>query len=168
MNKNLYLTFLFIFLFLLQVFVLNNVLLFGYVNPYVYISFIFLFPFKKNRFPILTAAFSLGLLIDFFSNSGGIHAFATLFIAFVRLYFFKMVFQKNETDFDFFSLNQEAFGKTFNFTVILTVIHHFILFSLINFSFQNFSSVITNTLLSSVFTLMLYFLGSFIFSSKQQ
>jgi len=167
MNKNLNLTFLFIFLLFLQVLVLNNVLLFGYVNPYVYISFIFLFPFKKNKIPLLSLAFLLGLFVDFFSNSGGIHASATLFIAFIRLYFFNIVFQKNEADYDFFSLEEETFGKKFNFTVILTIIHHFLLFSLTNFSFSNFSNVLLNTLLSSIFTLTLYFLGSFIFRQKK-
>ncbi|MDY0780715.1 rod shape-determining protein MreD [Tenacibaculum sp. IB213877] len=166
MNKSLYYIFLFSFLILLQVLILNNVLLFGYVNPYLYIVFIFQFPLSKNRFPFLTYAFLLGLIIDFFSNSGGIHAFATLTIAFLRLYFFRVVFQKTESDFEFFKLEQESFGKVFNYIVILTFIHHFILYSLINFSFHNFSKVIINTILSSMFTLLLYFLGSFIFSRK--
>ncbi len=167
-RKPFYLSFVFIGLILLQVLVLNNILLLGKINPYIYISFIFLFPFKKNRFPILTLAFLLGLCIDSFSNSGGIHAFATTFIAFIRPYFFKVVFQKTEVDFEFFKLNQESFGKIFNFTVILTFFHHFILFSLANFSFNNFLNVVTNMFLSGIFTLTLYFLGNFILSRKQE
>ena len=167
MTKNIHLTSLFFFLIFLQVLILNNIKLFDHINPYLYISFIFIYPFKKNRFPILTLSFLLGLFVDFFSNSGGIHALASLFIAFIRIYFFKIIFQKNEDDFDFFSLKEEAFGKVFNFTVILTLTHHFLLFSLTNFSFNNFTNTITNTLLSSVFTLTLYFLGRFIFSNKK-
>ncbi len=167
MNKNLNLTLLFLFLLLLQVLILNNIRLFGYVNPYLYIAFIFIYPFKKNRFPILTLAFFLGLFVDFFTNSGGIHAFSSLFIAFIRLYFFKLIFQKNEDDFDFFSLGEEAFGKVFNFTIILTIIHHFLLFSLTNFSLHNFHHVLMNVILSSTFTLIVYFLGSFIFRNKK-
>jgi rod shape-determining protein MreD len=162
-----YLFFLFISLVLLQVLILNNVLLFGYVNPYLYISFIFIFPFKKNKFPVLSIAFLLGLLVDLFSDSGGAHAFATTFIAYLRPNFFRTIFQKTELDYEFFSLQQESFGKVFNFIVILTFIHHFLLFTLLNFSFQNFLYVITNTLLSGIFTLVLYFLGTFIFSRKQ-
>lgn len=168
MNKKFHLAFLFFFLLLLQVLILNKILLFGYVNPYLYIAFVFLYPFKKNRFPLLTFSFLLGICVDIFSNSGGAHAFSTLFIAFIRPYFFNVLFQKGEEDFDFFSLNEEGFGKIFNFTVILTIIHHLLLFSLINFSFYNFSSVINNVILSSIFTLILYFLGSFIFSNKRQ
>jgi len=167
MNKDFYFLYLFLVLLFLQVLILNNILLFGYINPYVYISFIFLYPFKENKSPLLTIAFLLGLSIDFFLNSGGIHASATLFIAFIRSYFFKIVFQKNQSDFDFFNLNKEPFGKVFNFTVILTVIHHLFLFSFTNFSFNNFSIVLTNTLFSSIFTLTLYFLGRFILSKKE-
>lgn len=167
MNKTLYLVLLFVFLVFLQVFVLNNVLFFGYVNPYLYIIFIFLYPLKKKRFTFLLAAFMLGLSIDFFSDSGGIHAFSTLTIAYLRLFFIKVFFRKFEVDYPFFNLNLEPFGKKFNYVVTLTVIHHFILFSFANFSFQNISHVLLNTLYSSVFTLVLYFLAIYIFSKKQ-
>lgn len=167
MNKKLYYGLLFFFLLFLQVFILNNILLFGYINPYLYIAFVFVYPYKKDRFKFLTLAFLLGLFVDFFTNSGGIHAFSTLFIAYIRFYFFKSIFQKLESEYDLFDLRLEPFGKVFNYIVILTVTHHFILFSLINFSFHNFPNILINTLLSSIFTLILYFLGSFIFRNKQ-
>jgi rod shape-determining protein MreD len=161
-----YLLFVFISLVLIQVLVLNNILLFDKVNPYIYIAFIFIYPFKKNRFPIISLAFLLGLFIDMFSDSGGVHAFSTTFIAFIRPYFFRTIFQKTELDYEFFDLKLESFGKVFNFIVILTFIHHFLLFSLLNFSFQNFFYVISNTFLSGIFSLVIYFLGSFILSRK--
>ncbi|WGH75336.1 rod shape-determining protein MreD [Tenacibaculum tangerinum] len=166
MNRTLYLIFLFVFLLLLQVLVLNNILFLGYINPYAYIIFIFIYPLKENRFSLLISAFLLGLSVDAFSNSGGVHTFATVFIAYIRLFFFKAIFKKSTSDYLLFNLRHEPFDKVFNYTVILTLIHHFILFSLTNFSFYNFSNVLINTLFSSVFTLLLYFLGSFIFRKK--
>ena len=167
MNKTIYFFFLFVFLVFLQAFVLNNVLFLGYVNPYLYIIFIFLYPLKEKRFTFLLLAFLLGLSIDFFSDSGGIHAFSTLTIAYLRLFFVKIFFRKFEVDYPFFKLNIEPFGKQFNYVVTLTLVHHFILFSFVNFSFENISHVVLNTLYSSVFTLILYFLAIFIFSKKQ-
>tara|TARA_R110002049_G_scaffold86767_8_gene220366 strand:- start:438 stop:941 length:504 start_codon:yes stop_codon:yes gene_type:complete len=167
MNKTIYFGLLFIFLILIQVFVLNNVLFLGYVNPYLYIIFIFLYPVKKNRFVFLFLAFILGLSVDFFSDSGGIHAFSTLTIAYLRLFFISVFFRKYEIDYPFFNLKLEPFGKKFNYVVTLTVIHHFILFALANFSFQNISYVFLNTIYSTIFTLILYFLSIFIFSKKQ-
>jgi len=157
-----------ILLLFFQVFVLNNINFLGYINPYLYVLFVFVFPVNKNRFPLLFLAFLYGLLVDLFSDSGGIHAFSLLFVAYIRILFIKAVFQKSDTDLSIFKLKSEPFGKVFNYVVILTVIHHFILFSLANFSFQNFSGVLLNTLFSSVFTLILYFFGTFIFSRKPQ
>jgi len=167
MNKTVYFGLLFVFLVFLQVFVLNNVLFLGYVNPYLYIAFVFLYPLKKNRFAFLLLSFALGLSIDFFSDSGGIHAFSLVTIAYLRLFFIRVFLNKFEVDYPFFKLNLEPFGKKFNYIVTLTVLHHFLLFSFANFSFQNMSHVILNTLYSSAFTLILYFLSIYIFSKKQ-
>jgi rod shape-determining protein MreD len=166
MNKTIYFGLLFVFLVLLQVFVLNNILFLGHINPYLYIVFVFLYPLKKSRILFLFIAFMLGLSIDLFSDSGGIHAFSTLSIAYLRLFFVKVFFRKFEIDYPFFKLNLEPFGKKFNYVVTLTVIHHLILFSFVNFSLENISQVILNTLYSSLFTLILYFLGTYIFSKK--
>lgn len=167
MNKrSLYFVFVFIALVLLQVLILNNILLLDHINPYVYIAFIFIYPFKTNRFPIISLGFLLGFFVDIFSDSGGIHAFATTTIAFLRPYFFQLIFKKTALDYEFFALRREAFGKIFNFVAILTLIHHFIMFGLLNFSFHNFTYVLSNTFLSGIFTLIIYFLGSFILRSK--
>jgi hypothetical protein len=83
------------------------------------------------------------------------------------VYFIKLFFKKNNIDYLLFDLHTETFGQVFNYVVTLTIIHHFILFSLDNFSFQNMGTVLLNTLYSSVFTLTLYFAGSYILREKQ-
>lgn len=166
MNKTLYISLLFFGLLILQVFILNNILFLGYINPYIYIAFVFLYPLRENRFPFLTLSFLLGLCVDFFSNSGGVNAFAILTIAYIRLFLIRSIFNKTSIDYQLFNLRLEPFGKVFNYIVILTLIHHFILFSLLNFSFQNFTQVLLNTLFSTIFTITLFFLGNFIFSPK--
>ncbi|PQJ80511.1 hypothetical protein [Polaribacter porphyrae] len=166
-NKTVHLVTSFFFLLFLQVFVLNNILFLDYINPYLYIAFVFLYPLKENRFSFLFYSFLLGLLIDFFSDTGGIHAFSILSIAYVRLFFIKLYFKKVTADYPFFDLKLEPFGKVFNYIVTLTIIHHLIYFSFINFSLQNFSDVLLNTLFSGIFTLVLYFLGTYIFMKSQ-
>lgn len=167
MNKPLNKVILFFSLLFLQVFVLNNILFFEHINPYLYIAFVFLYPLKENRIPFLFYSFLLGLFIDFFADSGGIHAFSILCIAYLRLFFVKLYFRKVVTDYAFFRLKSESFGKTFNYVVTLTIIHHLIYFSFANFSFQNYNIVFLNTLYSSIFTLLLYFSGTFIFTKSE-
>lgn len=167
MSKTLPFVLLFFFLLFLQVFVLNNIHFLGYVNPYLYIAFVFFYPLKEKRFPFLFFSFLLGISVDFFSDSGGIHAFSTLTIAYIRLFFIRVFFRKLPADYLFFNLHSESFGKVFNYIVTLTVIHHLILFSFTNFSFQNISQVLLNTLFSSIFTLLLFFSGTYIFTKNQ-
>ena len=162
--KQFFLFFAFLFL---QVFILNNILLFDSINPYIDIVFVFLYPLKENKIPLLFYSFLLGLSVDFFSDTGGIHAFSITFIAYIRLFFVRVYFNKLEIDYPFFSLKTESFGKIFNYVVTLTVIHHFIFFSLANFSFHNFSNVLINTFFSSIFTLVLYFIGAAIFTKNE-
>ena len=154
MNKAILFTWL-VFIFLLQVFVLNNINFFGYVNPYLYIS------------SFLGCCFFYGLGIDFFSDTGGIHAFSLLFAGYFRLMFLRIFFKKTQIDYLLFSFQKESFGLVFNYVVTLTFIHHFILISLDNFNFQDMGSIFLNTFYSGSFTLILYFLGSYLFRKKQ-
>ena len=156
-----------VFLLLLQILVLNNINFSGSINPYLYVSFIFIFPLFKNRFIVLFFSFLYGLTLDFFTDTGGVHAFSLLFVAYLRLFFIKLFFKKTNIDFLLFNLQSEPFGQVFNYVTTLTVIHHFILIFLDNFSFENIGLVILHTLYSSTFTLLLYFFGSSLFQRKQ-
>ena len=167
MNKIIFITSLFLSLLFLQVFVCDHMLLFGYINPYLYVSFVIFYPLKKERYVFLLVSFLLGLSIDFFSDSGGIHAFSLLFVAYIRLFLVHIIFKKTEQDYLLFNLKQEPIGNVFNYVIILIVIHHFILFSLANFSSQNFSITLTNTLYSTLLTSFLFFTGTYIIRKKK-
>lgn len=154
-------------LLLLQVFVFNNINLFGYLNPMVYIAWVFLFPIRKNINILLLLSFLLGLSIDFFSDSGGINAAATVFIAFIRLPLLKAILRKSDFDFILFNLRTVAFSKAVLFISILTIIHHLIVFGLAYFSFSDIASIISNTLSTSLITLLIIFLGIALFTKKK-
>lgn len=157
----------FIGLVILQVLVLNNLNLFGFLNPMIYIIWIFLFPIRKNQSLFLVLSFLLGLTVDFFSNSGGINAGATLFIAYLRLPILKAVLKKSDFDFVLFHLRTISFGKTFVFISILTFIHHFMIFSLEYFSINSYKSVFYNTFLTSILTIVISILGILLFTKKK-
>ncbi len=157
----------FIGLVLLQVLVLNHLNLFGYLNPLVYIVWVFLFPISKNKSVFLLTSFFIGLSIDFFSDSGGIHAAATVFIAFIRLPVLKAVLRKSDFDYLLFNLRATSFSKSILFISILTILHHFIIFSLEYFDFNSFVTIISNTLLTSIFTIFISILGIILFTKKK-
>src|SRR5258705_6800678 len=84
----------------LQVTILNNIQLSGYINPYLYVLFILLLPVKFPKIPAMVLAFVLGLTVDVFTNTIGIHAGATVFMAYARPFVLKVFSPRDgyETD----------------------------------------------------------------------
>ena len=161
-------TFLFFILILIQVAVFNNISLFGHAQPMVYILFILLYPITKQRSFFLIVAFLLGLCIDFFSNSGGINAAATLFIAFIRLNILKIVSNKTEFDTTSFTYKSLPFSQQISYLLSLIFMHHFIVFMLSYFKFSAIRLVLTDTVASSIFTLVLLLFYSQFFLKKSR
>ena len=155
----------FILLVGLQVSVLNHINFLGYINPYVYILFIMLFPIKNNRTLFIFLSFLLGLTIDVFSDSGGIHAAACVSIAYVRPVILKFSFG-TVYEYQTIKFDTAEFSSKFIYIIIMTVIHHFILFSLEIFNISKVILTFQKTLFSSIFTIILCIMITIIFSRK--
>jgi len=85
MNKELIINALwFVGLLLFQVLVLNQVELHGFISPYIYPLFILLLPFKTPKAVLLLLGFLMGLGVDMFTNTPGLHASATVLLAYLR------------------------------------------------------------------------------------
>lgn len=145
----------FVLLVLVQVLILNNIQFLGYINPYIYILFIFSLPYRTPQWLILSFAFILGLTIDIFSNTLGMHSFATVLMAFTRNGVIQLFisFEKEENpipSFRTFGIN--AYLK---FVIVMVLIHHTALFLLEAFSFSNFFFIFKKILLSSIMSIVL-------------
>ena len=152
----------FIILLLVQVLVLNHINFLGYINPYVYLLFILLFPIINNRMLFLFLSFLLGLLIDIFSDTGGIHAAASVTIAFLRpaalKFSFGAAYEHQSVKF-----NAIDAGQRLTYMTILITIHHLILFVLEIFNLSKVILILKNTLFSCIFTLLLCVLVTILF-----
>ncbi|AEH01368.1 rod shape-determining protein MreD [Lacinutrix sp. 5H-3-7-4] len=157
----------FILLLLLQVLVLSHVNFMGYINPYLYILFIALYPIKNNRMLFILISFLLGLFIDMFLDSGGMHAAAAVTIAFIRpaalKFSFGAIYEHQAVKF-----SNTDFGQRLSYFTILTIIHHFVLFLLDFFNFSKIILILKNTLYSSIFTIILCVLVTIIFSRNEK
>ena len=54
----------FVVLVLIQVMILNNIQVSGFINPYMYVLFILLLPFETPNWLLLLLSFFLGLSVD--------------------------------------------------------------------------------------------------------
>jgi rod shape-determining protein MreD len=157
----------FIVLLLVQVILCNNINFLGYVNPYIYIIFIFLFPIKENRLVFLLISFILGMLVDMFSDSGGVHAAAAVSLAYARPILLKtafgMLYEHQSIKF-----NHTDIGSLITYVTFGTLIHHFVLFSLEIFNISNILLILKKTLFSSIFTIILSVLIIILFSRDKK
>ena len=157
----------FLLLVIVQGLVFNHIDLFNYINPFIYILFIFQFPVRKKIGLFLILSFLLGLSVDFFSDSGGIHAAASTFIAFLRLPYLKFVLGKSDFDYVLFHLRGMPINKAILFLSGLTFVHHFIVFSLEYFSLSEITVILSKTFYTSLFTIFLSTLVLLLFSKRK-
>jgi rod shape-determining protein MreD len=144
----------FILLLAIQIVVFNNMNFYGFISPFPYILFIILYPVNGNKTSLIISSFVLGLLLDMFTNSGGVHATACLILAYFRPYIFKFSFGLSY-EYQTVKLNDVVTPERFSFLLIATLLHHIILFTLEAFEFSFIFDVLIRTLLSTAFTLLL-------------
>ncbi len=157
----------FIILILFQVFILNNIEINGYINPYFYVYFILLLPFETPKWLLLTSAFLLGLSIGIFSNSIGINSAACVLIAFLRPGLITVLTSKREFETGIKpGIRDLGFAWFFYYSLVLVFIHHCALFFLEAFSFHNFWFTFYQILASSGLSILLIIFSQYLFSYK--
>ncbi|MFM2394445.1 MAG: hypothetical protein RLZZ546_2427 [Bacteroidota bacterium] len=150
-----------------QVIIFNNINLFNFVTPYPYLLFILLYPINSNRAIFLITSFLLGLAIDFFDNSGGVHAAACLILAYLRPAFFKFCFGLSY-EYQTIRINDRLSPERFSFLFISTITHHIILFLLEYFKFIFILEALLRTLFTTIFTLIVSILIIYMFKSSKR
>ena len=157
----------FIFLLAAQIVIFNNIDLFGYINPYPYLLFILLYPVNSNRAGLLIASFLLGLSVDMFTNSGGIHAASCLILAYVRPVFFKFAFGLSY-EYQTIKINDRLSPERFTFIFISILTHHFILFILEYFKFTFILEASLRTIVTTIFTLIISIIIIYLFKPNKR
>lgn len=138
-----------------QVFVLNNIRFMGYINPYIYFLFFLLLPVRFPRWVLLLLAFAQGLLIDSFTNTPGIHAFAAVFIAYLRhpvILLFTSIEEGANPEPSFHSFGIAAFIK---YIVVMVFFHHALFFVLEIFSFTDFPQTLLRIGINSLLSIFI-------------
>lgn len=159
-----------VLLIVIQVMVLNRINLVGYLNPYLYVMFILLLPFETPKWLLLPAAFGIGIIMDAFSGSYAIHAFASTFMGFMRPVVLRMITSKKEYEPGLRPGIQDlGFNWFLNYSVLLVFSHHLALYFIENFSFADFFLTFWRCLLNTMLTVSVIFLAQYLFfTSKQQ
>lgn len=157
----------FIILVLLQALILSNINFLGYINPYLYILFIILLPVNLSQTKVIFFAFLLGLSVDFFQDSGGVHATACLVIAYLRPLLLRSTFgitYEHQT----MKLKNTSMGERLQFIMTVVFIHHLVLFSMEFFNYSHFLLIAKHILFSGIFSTLLIFFTMLVFVRRKK
>ncbi|GDX52623.1 rod shape-determining protein MreD [Bacteroidota bacterium] len=158
----------FVVLVLIQVLILNNLLLPGVFNPYIYPLFLLLLPIRMPIWLLLLVGFVAGLTIDLFSNTMGMHAAASVLLCFMRPQVLKLIEPSGgyeQTDKP--SLSHMGFRWFATYASILVVIHHLFFFFIETLEFGQFGFMLLKILLSTSLSLLIIFLTEFFFIRRK-
>ncbi|MFA6872570.1 MAG: rod shape-determining protein MreD [Bacteroidaceae bacterium] len=136
----------------IQVLVLNQIHIFGYATPIIYIYVLLKLPPDISRNSLLLWGFSSGLIIDLFSNTPGMNAAACTVLALLLPQIRSLYAPKGDVELveaGIHSMGVSFFAK-YLFTAIL--VHHFVLLLIEAFTFFDITLLLlrigSSTLLS--------------------
>ena len=159
----------FIALVLVQVLVIKNIELGRFINPFLYVLFIIVLPFETPKWLLLVAAFFLGLTIDVFYDTAGMHAAACVFMAYIRPATLKLFSPRDGYESGTQPTIQYLGIPWFlSYAGILILAHHVILFYLEIFRFSEFFSTLLRVVVSAVCTLLLVVVSQYLFNRKKE
>lgn len=155
----------FIALCLIQLPLLYRITILDRAFGFFYIGFLILLPFRVSRSYLLIAGFLVGLVVDIFSNTPGIHAGACVFIMYIRDLWLKIVIDDTEelTNINYISIKKTGFTL---YAFPLVLIHHLIIFLVENGGLHLFGTLITKTILSALFSFTIIFVLNYLIVPK--
>ncbi len=159
----------FIMYLIIQVFVLKDLVLFGDAFCFLYVYAILLVPLEIKTVPLMLLGFLMGLVMDVFYDTPGMHAAGTVLLAFLRNPWIKVNTPRGGYDDNVppTLLNMGLAWST-AYTLPLVLIHHTCFFY-IDFMGTSFSHSLVIRILSSVlFTYVLAAIVQLLFYTKKK
>lgn len=157
----------FFLFFIFQVILFKKLILFNTAFCFIYIAFILLLPIESNSLVLMLTGFGLGLLIDMFYDHQGMHAAATVAVAYVRNYWLTAITPQGGYDTGTIpSLANNGFTWFLTYAVPLITLHNLILFFIDAGGFGLMGITLIKSLSSVVFTMMVLLLHQYVFYQR--
>ena len=140
---------------ILQVLLVDQVQLYGVCHPYIYVMCLLMMPITLSHSADMIIGAGVGLIMDIFCNSLGIHTAGCILIMFIRPYLLGAIVNDKDRLNEQISLHAVGMEALIKYVVILVVLHHLVVFSLAAWSWSHFGFVLLETLISSTITIAL-------------
>ena len=140
---------------LLQVLLLDQLQLWGACHPYLYILCLLMMPITLPHSVSMVIGAAVGLVMDIFCNSLGVHTAACILLMFIRPYLIGVIVNDKDRLNEQISLRAIGMEALIKYVVILVLIHHLTVFLLAAWSWAHIGFVLLETLVSSLITISL-------------
>ena len=140
---------------LLQVLLFDHLQIAGWGFPMVYVLFLMNMPVQIPRWAEMLIGVGIGLLMDVWYSSLGVHMAACVMITFLRPIFLKNMVQDIERIKDNICSRTIGAREYTKCVAFLTLIHHFTVYLLEAWSLQNWWIILLQTAISSSMTLII-------------
>lgn len=150
----------------IQVYILNKIPhLHRFITPSIYFLYILWLPFSISRIGLLAAGFLTGLVLDYFTQTPGLHAAACLLIAYVRPYLIGILTPRESSEFNYREPSPAAMQWTpyALYVFMLTLLHHGYLVFLEWLSVGRFLDFLIQVVASTGVSLLLIFAVELVF-----
>lgn len=162
-------TFLVLLLGLIQIFFLKNLALFGLAFGFLYLLGILILPTSIQAFPLMLIAFFIGLAIDIFYETIGMHTAAVTLLAFLRPFWLKVTSPSGGYDeVEEPSLSELGLGRFISYSFPLIFVFSLAFFTADQWGTGGFFGVINKSILSSIFTTLLAILVQLLFFKRKR
>jgi len=154
---------------IVQVYVLDNLPpLHQFITPLIYFLFILWLPFNVTRFWLLIAGFIMGLTIDFYTMTPGMHAAACVLIAYIRPFLINVLTPKDTSDFNYREPSPKAMGWApyTVYVLVLSLFHNGYLLFLEWLHLGGFLIFLGKLVSTTAISLLLIFTAEIIFPRK--
>ena len=138
---------------LLQVLLFNQLQLWGACHPYIYILCLLMMPITLPHSVDMIIGAVVGLVMDVFCNSLGIHTAACILLMFIRPYVLGGLVNDKDRLNEQISSHAIGMEAMIKYVVILVVIHHLTVFLVGAWSWHHIGFAILETIVSSIVTL---------------
>jgi hypothetical protein len=156
----------FVFFLLIQVYVLNKIEpLHRFIVPYLYYLFILWLPFSVSGIRLMVISFLLGLSLDYFMLTPGLHAAACVLIAFIRPFVISILMPKEVSELSYREPSAKAMGwrPYFIYVFVLTLFHHGYMVFLEWLSFGSFFDFVMKVIGTTGISLLMIFTAELLF-----
>lgn len=157
----------FLILVLLQTLIIKNIALGTYFVPLPYIMFLLMLPFETMPLLVLILSFVIGLTVDVFYDSQGIHASACVVLGFARFYSLKLLSPREGYEVTMKPTVQMMGNAWFLYYALpLILTHHSFFFFLEEFGFEDAGFTLLKVVGSTFVTFVFVYIFQFLFYRK--